>query len=91
MGTDELKQDILACLGKYGFDIEDIIFSSTYFTTFENASADRATTVGIGILVIIACSVVIYSLFYISVTGKAKEYGRLRVAGITRKLWRTGS
>lgn len=48
-------------------------------------STDRATTLGIGILIMIACSVVIYSLFYISVTGKVKEYGRLRVVGITQK------
>ena len=85
MEPDELKQDILACMGKYGFDEADIRFSSSYFITYENVSTDRATMLGIGILIIIACSVVIYSLFYISVTRKVKEYGRLRVVGITQK------
>lgn len=85
MGTEELKQYILACLEPYGFDETDIAFSSSYFTTFDNASSNMLTTVGIGILIIIACAVVIYSLFYLSVTGKVKEYGRLRVVGITRK------
>ena len=85
MEADELKQDILVCMGKYGFDEADIRFSSSYFITYENVSTDRATTLGIGILIMIACSVVIYSLFYISVTGKVKEYGRLRVVGITQK------
>ena len=85
MEADELKQDILVCMGKYGFDEADIRFSSSYFITYENVSTDRATTLGIGILIMIACSVVIYSLFYISVTEKVKEYGRLRVVGITQK------
>lgn len=85
MRTDELKQYILICLGAYGFDDADIAFSSSYFTTFENASSNTLTTTLISILIIIACATVIYSLFYISVTGKVKEYGRLRVVGITRK------
>lgn len=41
--------------------------------------------IAISILIVIACSTVIYSLFYISVMGKVKEYGRLRVIGITQK------
>ncbi len=85
MGTDELKQYILACMEPYGFDEADIAFSSSYFTTFENASGDALTTTILSILIIIALAAVIYSLFYISVTGKVREYGRLRVVGITRK------
>ena len=34
-------------------------------------------------LIVLACSLVIYSLFYISVIGKTHEYGRLRVLGAT--------
>lgn len=85
MGTDELKQYILACMESYGFDEADIAFSSSYFNTFDNASSNTLTTMLVSILIIIACSTVIYSLFYISVTGKVKEYGRLRVVGITQK------
>lgn len=85
MGTDELKQYILACMEPYGFDEADIAFSSSYFNTFDNASSNTLTTMLVSILIIIACSTVIYSLFYISVTGKVKEYGRLRVVGITQK------
>lgn len=85
MEADELKQYIFACMAKHGFDEADIRFSSSYFMTYENTSANRLTTVGIGSLIVIACSAVIYSLFYLSVTGKVKEYGRLRVVGITQK------
>ncbi|MCI9299078.1 MAG: hypothetical protein HFI10_16815 [Lachnospiraceae bacterium] len=85
MGTDELKQYILDRMEPYGFDEADIAFSSSYFSTFDNASGNMLTTVLVSILIVIACSTVIYSLFYISVTGKVKEYGRLRVVGITQK------
>ena len=85
MGTDELKQYILDCMEPYGFDEADIAFSSSYFSTFDNASSNTLATVLVSILIIIACSTVIYSLFYISVTGKVKEYGRLRIVGITQK------
>ena len=37
-------------------------------------------TAAISGLLLIACAAVIYSLFYISVTGKVKEYGRLALA-----------
>lgn len=85
MGTDELKQYILDCMEPYGFDEADIAFSSSYFNTFDNASSNTFTTALVSILIMIACSTVIYSLFYISVTGKVKEYGRLRIVGITQK------
>lgn len=85
MEADKLKQDILACMAKYGFGEADIRFSSSYFITYENALADGVATAGIGILIMIACSTVIYSLFYISVTEKVKEYGRLRAVGITQR------
>ena len=85
MEADELKQNILACMEKHGFGEADIRFSSSYFITYENTSANRLTMAGIGILIVIACSAVIYSLFYLSVTGKVKDYGRLRVVGITQK------
>lgn len=85
MGMEELRQYILTCLEPYGFDDSDIAFSSSYFTTFDNASGNMLLTAAISVLILIACAAVIYSLFYISVTGKVKEYGRLRVIGMTRK------
>lgn len=39
--------------------------------------------IGASSLIVLACSLVIYSLFYISVIGKTHEYGRLRVLGAT--------
>ena len=40
---------------------------------------------GICLLIILACAMVIYSMFYIGVVGKINEYGRFRVIGMTKK------
>lgn len=80
-----MEQYILGALEPYGYNDSDIAFSSSYFTTFDNASSNALLTAAISALILIACAAVIYSLFYISVTGKVKEYGRLRVIGMTQK------
>lgn len=81
----ELKQHIINCLEAYGIDEQNIPFSSSYFTTLDNTSRDISVVLGVSMLIAIACATVIYSLFYVSVTGKIREYGRLRVIGMTQK------
>ena len=82
---DELKNLIKSCLTPYGIREEQIAYSSSYFDSVDNSSRDMLGVAAISILIVIACSTVIYSLFYISVVGKVKEYGRLRVIGMTQK------
>ena len=36
-----------------------------------------------GVLIAVICAIVIYNIFYISVMGKMREYGRLKVLGTT--------
>lgn len=82
---EELKQHIKDSLMKYVPRENAIIFSSSYFHPVDNSSRDTAVMLAVALLIVIACATVIYSLFYISVTGKIKEYGRLRVIGMTQK------
>ena len=37
------------------------------------------------LLIAVVCAIVIYNIFYISVMGKMREYGRLKVLGTTQK------
>lgn len=83
--ADELKGYIKKCLIDYVDEEANLIFSSSYFNTLDNSARDIGAMLIVSILIIIACSTVVYSLFYISVTGKIKEYGRLRVIGMTKK------
>lgn len=82
---EELKNLIQSCLESYGIHEEQIAYSSSYFESVDNSTRDMLGVSVISILIVIACSTVIYSLFYISVVGKVKEYGRLKVIGMTQK------
>lgn len=48
-------------------------------------STDTIVVAIIGIIILIAGIMVIYSVFYISVTGKTRQYGQLRTLGMTKK------
>lgn len=48
-------------------------------------SPDVLTLAVIGGIILVAGIMVIYSIFYISVTGKTRQYGQLRTLGMTRK------
>ena len=37
----------------------------------------------LSVLIAVICAIVIYNIFYISVMGKMREYGRLKVLGTT--------
>lgn len=39
----------------------------------------------IGVIILATAVMVIYSIFYISISGKTREYGQLRTLGMTRK------
>lgn len=48
-------------------------------------SSDTVVIAVIGMIILIAGIMVIYSVFYISVTGKTRQYGQLRTLGMTKK------
>lgn len=83
--NEELTQYLIQHLTAYGIEETSIAFSSSYFSTLDNTSRDISVVLGVSLLIAVACATVIYSLFYVSVTGRIKEYGRLRVIGMTQK------
>lgn len=82
---DALKAQIKEYLLKQGVPENKIYYSSNYFDMVGFQSSDNTMLYLVGLLLVIACSVVIYSLFYISVSGKLRGYGRLKVIGTTPK------
>lgn len=83
MELHALKEEIAAFLIRNGISEDQIFYSSNYF----DMAGFRATKLGsfypIGLLILLGCSLVVYSIFYISVKGKIREYGRLKVIGAT--------
>ena len=63
-----------------------VMYSSTYFGLSEEKSTVEVIVIVLAsIFIIFACSLVIYSIFYISSIEKTQEYGRLKVIGATQK------
>ncbi|WP_455619330.1 ABC transporter permease [Eisenbergiella sp.] len=83
---DALKEKALALAEACGVKEQQVFYSSTYFTLGEDLPIEKVLGIAFCcILIVVATSLVIYSLFYISVVAKTQEYGRLRVIGTTKR------
>jgi len=80
-----LKEQIKDFLLSKGVPEEKIFYSSNYFDMVELHTSDGILLFFVGAFLVMACSVVIYSIFYISVAGKIRVYGRLKAIGATTK------
>ncbi len=85
LDTHKLREDIYAFFADMGIPEERIFFSSNYFNTTELYLGSGMEIYGLAALIAGICAVVIYNIFYISVMGKLREYGRLKVLGATPK------
>lgn len=85
MEMEQLKADIAAFLSANDVSEDQIFYSSNYFDMQGFKSGVMKYYIPVAILLLIACAVVIYSIFFISVKGKMREYGRLKVIGTTPK------
>ena len=83
---ETLKGKTLALAEACGLKEQQVFYSSTYFTMGEDLPIEKVMAIAFCcLLIVVATSLVIYSLFYISVVAKTQEYGRLRVIGTTRR------
>ena len=76
---------IAAFLSANDVSEDQIFYSSNYFDMQGFKSGVMKYYIPVAILLLVACAVVIYSIFFISVKGKMREYGRLKVIGTTPK------
>ena len=85
MELEQLKAGIAAFLSANDVSEDQIFYSSNYFDMQGFKSGVMKYYIPVAILLLVACAVVIYSIFFISVKGKMREYGRLKVIGTTPK------
>lgn len=89
IGTDALSEDglksyIQGLAGEWGIELRDVSFSSYYFSLIRQRSFEYMTIITfVTLIVISACALVIYSLFFVSIIRKTNEYGKLRTIGTT--------
>lgn len=88
-GNEELKAMIRDLGEKLGLPKQNVQINNINVDT-NNLSGSTVLTLFCILLVIgLACWVVIYNIFYISITKQVKQYGQLRALGATRKQIKT--
>ena len=80
-----LRADIERFFAKMGIPADRTFYSSSYFGMVDLYLGSGTEIYVLSVLIAVICSIVIYNIFYISVMGKMREYGRLKVLGTTPK------
>lgn len=81
-----IQSELLTLLNEWGIQQENIQFSTYYFSLIEQRSSQYMLIIAfVCLIVTLACTLVVYSLFYVSIVRKTNEYGKLRTIGTTGK------
>lgn len=78
-----LRADIERFFAEMGIPEERTFYSSSYFGMVDVYLGNGMEVYALSVLIAGICAIVIYNIFYISVMGKMREYGRLKVLGTT--------
>ncbi|WP_287827378.1 FtsX-like permease family protein [Oscillibacter sp.] len=85
MEPDQLRADIEQFFTEMGIPEDRTFYSSSYFGMVDLYLGNGMEVYVAAALIAVVCAIVIYNIFYISVMGKLREYGRLKVLGTTPK------
>ncbi len=83
MEADLLRIDIEKFFAEMGIAQDQTFYSSGYFDMLNLYLGNGIEVYAVALLIAVICAIVIYNIFYISVIGKMREYGRLKVLGTT--------
>ncbi len=84
LSEEGLKNYIRNLAGEWGIELRNVEFSSYYFSLIRQRSFEYMTIITfVTLIVTLACALVIYSLFFVSIVRKTNEYGKLRTIGTT--------
>ena len=85
--ASEIENEIYDSAKEHGISRDNVSKNTQYFLAIKPAAsgANAMFLFAVGILIAFAASLVIYSIFYISVTSRVREYGQLRTIGTTQK------
>ena len=83
MEPDQLRADIERFFAEMGIPEDRTFYSSNYFGMVDLYLGNGMEVYAAALLIAVVCAIVIYNIFYISVMGKMREYGRLKVLGTT--------
>lgn len=87
LSANETRRQITQTCEDYGIDAGKVSFNSPYLS-YIGQSLSGENILGIiliGSLILFAGAIVVYTIFYISIGNKIREYGQLRTLGATKK------
>lgn len=82
---DKLKDQIKGIAGKFGISEAEIGFNDDYLYANYTDPAQLPIICLIMLVIIVAGVITIYSIYYISMTQRIQEFGRIKAMGATRK------
>ena len=85
MYTDELREVIYLIGSDAGIEREYVNPSKAYLDSLSVDSQQIILCVLVGGVILLACVLVIYGVFYLSVIGRIHQFGQLRTIGMTKK------
>lgn len=86
LSESELDDKVNTLAGKYSIPPKNVsVIISQYQLIASSSKSNITAYIAIAAIIMIAAAVVIYSIFYISVAGKIREYGQLRTLGTTNR------
>ncbi len=80
---DQLRLEIEQFFREMNIPEEQTFYSSNYFSIVDLYLGGEMEIYILAGLIAVICAIVVYNIFYISVMGKMREYGRLKVLGAT--------
>jgi len=88
LGEEEVQQKMEEVQQNYQLLKENLNLNNSVLmkgNSFQSRFSQTSVLLGLTIFIFIAAAIVIYSLFYISVSQKTRQYGQLRAIGTTKK------
>lgn len=85
MGREEFLSEIRNIGEQYGIERYNINENHEFVNSKSHTSVEIFMIAGISAAILLASILVIYSIFYISITGRIREFGQLRTIGMTSK------
>lgn len=83
MGRDEFLNTTRNMGEQTGVPRYNININKRYVTNKTRTSGELLMVIGISALILFASVLVIYSIFYISISGRVRQFGQLRTIGMT--------
>lgn len=90
LSDDDFQRAVYSLADRAGVPKDSVsIATSEYRVQKQNSASGLLGLAAVAVIILLGAAIVIYSIFYISVTGRVHEYGQLRTIGTTKKQIRS--